>query len=229
MKPKRVIEQYVGRLSPEQASEGITAAQDNARGLLADAVLLLDHGRWARAAALAILAIEEAGKVDVLRAILLARDEREARDEWRDYRSHTRKNAHWIIGHLAAKGARRLEDLRPIVREGSAHPHMLEATKQMALYSDAYGTCRWSRPEREIDEPLARWLVELAQLLSPDEEGSAMTSAAELAVWVKHLKPVWKGDMATMKRALIACYTEAQALGLLKGNITADDMAKFVD
>lgn len=36
--------------------------QDNARSLLDDAQLLFDHGRWARALALAVLAEEEAGK-----------------------------------------------------------------------------------------------------------------------------------------------------------------------
>jgi hypothetical protein len=42
------------------------------------------------------------------------------------------------------------------------------------------------------------------------------------------MKPMWKGDMADMKSALIACYAEAQELGLLKGKHTAADTVKFV-
>src|SRR5262245_39384520 len=109
----KVITQYSGPLSIEQAAEGIRRALENARSLLADAELLVEHRRWARAASLAILAIEEAGKVPLVRALLLARDANELKDEWRAYRSHTKKNVLWILPELAAQGARFLEDLRP--------------------------------------------------------------------------------------------------------------------
>ena len=68
----------------------------------------------------------------------------------------------------------------------------------------------------------------LRELLLAKDEPAAMTSAAELALWVKHMKPVWKGDMAEMKSALIACYTEARELGLLRGKETEAEMVKFV-
>jgi AbiV family abortive infection protein len=227
MEQKRITQQYVGRLTPEQAAEGIAAAQDNARSLVRDAVLLLDHGRWPRAAALSILAIEEAGKASVLRALILARDDLECRDGWRAYRSHTQKNAQWILPQLAAQGARHLEDLRRLFDANSEHPHVLDGLKQIALYTDAYSECQWSSPDAAVEEPLARMLVDLARVFASDEP-SAMTSAAELALWVKHLKPVWKADMAEMKAALIVCYAEARELDLLKGKNTAADMIKFV-
>ena len=59
--------QYRGRLTNRQIAEGMTAAAANARRLLSDAVLLLEAERWPTAAALAILAIEEAGKQAILR------------------------------------------------------------------------------------------------------------------------------------------------------------------
>ena len=44
------------------ADAGQAAIAKNARSLLSDAELLFEHGRYARAAALAVLAVEEVGK-----------------------------------------------------------------------------------------------------------------------------------------------------------------------
>ncbi len=52
-----------GRLTTSQAAVAIQAAIRTARRLLSDAELLRANGRWARATVLAILAIEEVGKL----------------------------------------------------------------------------------------------------------------------------------------------------------------------
>lgn len=200
----------------------------NAHSLLSDASLLLENGRWARAASLAILSIEESGKPAILRGILLARNEKELRDEWREYRNHCRKNLMWIIGDLAKRGAKHLEDLRPIFDEEGDHGERLDAIKQLGFYSDAYGRCHWSLPEEAIDEKFARSLVLIATILAPAEGPGALTSEGELELWVKHMGPVWKGEMAAMKAALLACYAEAKDLNILRGNASPSDMAKFV-
>ncbi len=228
MPKKRVIQQYAERLTPAMAASGIETAMSNARSLLSDAILLLENGRWARAASLAILAIEEIGKPSILRGILLARNEKELRDEWRNYRNHCKKNLMWIIGDLANRGAKHLEDLRPIFDEGSDHGATLDAMKQLCCYSDAYGRCNWSLPDKAIDEKLARSLVQIAKILAPEEGSGALTSEAELELWVKHMSPVWKGEMATMKAALLACYAEATELNILRGSASPRDMARFV-
>jgi len=144
MANRRTITQYTGPLDVEQAAEGITKARANAQSLLADAELLLEHQRWARATALAILSIEEAGKVALIRELLLARDEAELREGWRAYRSHSKKNVLWILPDLAAKGARSFEDLSPVGDPTSDHPQVLDSLKQTAFYSDVYGNGRWS-------------------------------------------------------------------------------------
>ena len=71
----------------------MNAARRNAQRLLADAKTLLGCERWPAACQLAILAIEEAGKVSVLRGISIAGDEEALKRLWRDYRSHTPKKA----------------------------------------------------------------------------------------------------------------------------------------
>lgn len=227
MSKKHAIKQYFGPLTPAKAAKGIEVAMKNASALLSEAQLLLENQRWQRAAALAILAIEEAGKPAQLRAILLARDEKELREEWISYRSHTKKNVMWIFPDLVKKGARHLEEFRPVFDENSDHGQILDAIKQIAFYSDAYGNCNWSLPEDGINENFSKSLVQIAKVLAAGNRDT-MTTEPELQLWVKHLRPVWKGNMADMKAALLACYAEAQNLGVLQGNITASDMVKFV-
>ncbi|KWS82075.1 hypothetical protein AL053_12450 [Pseudomonas savastanoi pv. fraxini] len=88
MKPTK-MESYKGILDCAQVAEGINAANANARRLATDAQTLLDAGSFATAASLAALAIEESGKVSILRAIVLTEDEKALRSEWKRYRSHT--------------------------------------------------------------------------------------------------------------------------------------------
>ena len=90
--PTQDFEPYRGSLTPEEAARGIEVAYANATNLLGDADALLHAKRWPRAAALAILAIEEAGKGGILRGLLLARTDEERKAEWRAYRHHMDKN-----------------------------------------------------------------------------------------------------------------------------------------
>jgi AbiV family abortive infection protein len=77
-KAKRLA-QYFGALGPKQVAEGMNLALQNARRLLQDAQTLFENGRYPSAAALAILSIEEAGKLAVLRELSLARNQQELR------------------------------------------------------------------------------------------------------------------------------------------------------
>jgi AbiV family abortive infection protein len=227
MAKNKVITTYSGPLTVAQAAEGIRLALVNARTLLADAELLLQHERWPRAASLAALAIEESGKQSLIRSLLLSRNEEERRLEWRNYRTHVQKNLAWILPQLVSEGARTLEDLRPIFSTDSDHGNILDSVKQLGFYSDAYGNCHWSDPQEVVGRHLAETLVMVARILVPKTD-AAMTTEGELELWVKHLKPVWKGDIADMKKALLACYAEAEALGVLKGNSSAKEMVKFI-
>jgi len=63
---------------------------------------------------------------------------------------------------------------------------------------------------------MAKSMFTVARLLVK-KGPSPMTTEAELELWVKNLGPVWKGPMAEMKKALAACYAEAEARGVLQG------------
>jgi AbiV family abortive infection protein len=208
--PKKGLNQFRGKLEAAQAAAGMNAASTNARRLLADAKLLLEAGSYPTAAAIAILAIEEAGKVSILRELILARNDKELSEAWRNYRAHTKKNAFWIMPQLAAAGARQLEDLRPMVDENSDHPQVLDQLKQLAFYTDCLGDAHWSQPEKIIQGDLARTLVHTAEVLAAGREVTAL----EIDLWIKHIKPVWKRDMTWMKTALSHWHQEMVSAGL---------------
>jgi AbiV family abortive infection protein len=214
---------YKGVLSPQQIAEGINAAKKNAYRLAKDAKLMFDDGRYPSAVSLAILSIEESGKVSILRGLSLAKDEKEIAECWRDYRSHTKKNVYWILPELAAKGARRLEDLGPIVDETSDHPYLLDQIKQIGFYTDCLGQAHWSIPEDVIEESLAKTLVQTAEVFSKNRDE---ISVLEIELWIKHMKPVWKTNMSAMKAALINWSKDMIENGL--STKEENDMEKFV-
>ena len=85
------------------AAEGIALARKNAAGLIADAELLLENERLPSAAALAILAIEELGKVQIIKRIVLHSDDaKQLKEAWKEYRSHRAKNVMWILPKLVS-------------------------------------------------------------------------------------------------------------------------------
>lgn len=218
--------QYKGKLTPRQAADGIKAAIENAESLLSDAKLLFDNGRYERSVALSVLAIEEAGKISIIRSILLEDDSSFLKKSWQQYRRHTDKNLSWILPELAAKKARHLEDMRPIFDKNSDHGQTLENLKQLSFYTDSFLNSKWSLPKDVIDEKLAKAVLAVADILAKKDK-SPMTSERELELWVKHLKSVWRQDILKMKQALIDCYLEAENLGLHNKGKTKE-MTDFV-
>ena len=119
---KRKLDSYKGKLSVDQVVAGINAAIQNAKRLSEDASLLIEAGRFPSAASLAILSIEESGKISILRSLALAKSDEDIADAWRDYRSHTKKNVTWLLPQLTEQGARKLDDFKPLFEESSDHP-----------------------------------------------------------------------------------------------------------
>lgn len=207
---KKKLNAYQGSLSAAQIAEGMNAAERNARRLLEDAETMLLAGRFPTAGSLAILSIEEAGKVTILRALALSKSHPDLVEAWRNYRSHTQKNVAWILPELAASGARRLDDLRPLFDKTSDHPFVLDQLKQLGFYTDCLGKGHWAIPEEVVDEKLARMLVSIARIFAANR----MHSVREVELWIEHIGPVWKRDAAWMKQALINWHAAMQRAGL---------------
>ena len=207
---KKKLTQYKGKLSAHKIAEGINAALQNAERLADDAELLLEHKKYPSAACLAILSIEESGKVSILRELSIARDGKDLKESWKRYRSHTSKNSAWILADLVKSGARKLEDFRPIFEKDAEHTFLLDQVKQIGFYTDCLGDSNWSIPENVIDEGLSKMMVGLAKIFA---SGKTITDK-EIDLWIKHIGPVWKQNMGWMQQALKNWYCEMQECGL---------------
>lgn len=216
------LPQFRGRLGAADATAGISCARSNAQRLAADAEHLLANGRHASALALAVLAIEEAGKISILRALVLARSDEEARADWKEYRSHTSKNRLWPIIETALHGARRLDDFRGLVADDAEHPAFLDQLKQLAFYTDCLGDRHWSIPSDVIDSELASLIVRTAKLLA---SGAEITQR-EIELWMQHVGPVWKQSKEAMEAALVRWENALQVEGLRPPG--ENQMEKFI-
>ena len=210
---KKLIEPYRGQLSPKEIAHGMNAAGRNAKRLLKDAKLLIEAKRFPTACSLAILSIEESGKLFILRSIATAQDEKELRRRWREYREHRTKNVMWIITELAAKGARTLEDLRPIFDTESEHPAILDTLKQIGFYTDCNGQGHWSEPDSVVDEGLAQKMLIIAEILTPKHE----TTEREVELWIAHVGPHW--GTPEMKKGAVEFYKAMLSEGLAEHRI----------
>lgn len=217
--------QYAGLLSVEQAAEGIQLAATNAYTLYQDALLLSEHKRYPRCVSLCALAIEEAGKASILRAILMESDAKELKELWRQFRRHTAKNAQWIVPELILKGARKQEQLGNVFDNGSDHPAILDDLKQLGFYTDVFSPVKWSAPNSVIDAELAGSILAATSILAGKDK-AGYDHVGELRLWVKYMKPVWKTSMPAMKNALAQIYAEAEAAGIVEAG-SAANMAAF--
>jgi AbiV family abortive infection protein len=219
---RKKLDSYKGKLSVDQVAAGINAAIQNAKRLAEDASLLFEAGRFPSAASLAILSIEESGKVSILRSLALAKTNEDIADAWRDYRAHTKKNVSWLLPQLVEQGARKLDDFKPLFEESSDHPYVLDLLKQIAFYTDCLGRAHWSMPQEVIDESLAKMLIQVAKMFARDKH----VSKTEIKLWIKHIGPVWKRDPSWMKQALCNWYREMQDAGLAPAG--ENEMEKFI-
>jgi AbiV family abortive infection protein len=133
------------------------------------------------------LALEEAGKFQIVLALLLGLGSRE--ELWRAYRRHTEKTAFHNFAIEMRAGVHfpelNQEVLRRI-RDAGPSPQDLDATKQLALYSDCFATTD------DVAVHLPRNLDWKDRCEHVVMEATALVSylrdypPQELEVWVKH-------------------------------------------
>lgn len=99
------IHPYRGDIPAEQIVRGMEAIDRNSREILDDAKLLLENGRYARALALSVIALEESAKKSTLLALYAVQADGKLRKRvWQEYRSHPSK-ASFIVRGPAVRGA----------------------------------------------------------------------------------------------------------------------------
>lgn len=221
---KRHLDSYSGRLRANQTAQGINAARRNARRLAEDAQLLFDNQRYPTAAALAILSVEEAGKESILRQIASATEDNELTGYWKDFRSHTNKNAMWLLPQLVSEGAQRLDDFGKLFEQHAQHKFLLDMIKQVSFYTDCLGKAHWSEPLDIIDKDLAAQLLQVAKVFVKDRN----ITTKEVELWTKHMAPVRSKSSLEQKKALLNWYAELQEFGLTDERHNIVDLLVFL-
>lgn len=219
------LKPYRGKLSIGQIVDGMNAAVRNARRLADDAKTLLDLSRYPTAAALAILSIEESGKVSVLRLMSTASDDRALRRSWKDYTSHRKKNATWVLPSLIEKGDLNLNVIAGVISPKAKHPAILDQIKQLSLYTDCLEGFYWSEPEKVIDKKMAGQIVDDADKWAIKR----MFTIKEIELWVEHIKPVSNGSLEDMKEAMFNLFKAIKKEGLPEvDGVYRDDFLKVL-
>ncbi len=182
---KSAIQSYAGPLNPAQIAAGIEAAQGNAIRLIEDAKVLFDAKRLPSATALAILSMEERGKVTILKRLAGMDDPAGVKTVWKEYRSHRAKNAGWIIPDLVRDGARTMQAMALAVEKDEEHSVILDALKQVSFYTDCLGKQHWSIPTNVVDEALAKSMIAAAELMW----GAKPVAVREIELWAEIVGP----------------------------------------
>lgn len=218
--------QYNQKLTPEKAAEGISAIVSNAHSLIDDAELLYENGRYERATALSILAVEEAGKISIIRSILMEDDQKELSKEWKRFRNHLDKNWGLAFFDSVQQGRKHFDELKSLLTDEKSKKSF-EYLKQLAFYTEFFKNKNWSSPDKVINKDLATTILKSAKVFVGDK-GSSVSTKEELELWVKHLKPVWKKDTNLMKQAVINFYHEAEEKGVLNGKAKTKNAIEFL-
>jgi AbiV family abortive infection protein len=179
------VVRYRGKLSPGQIAAGMNAAARNAGRLVKDAEILFEAKRYPSAAALAVLAIEEAGKLPILRALAVARSNDAIKDGWKSYCSHQTKNVLWLFPLYVLSGIRTLDGFSPLFDPDSKHRKRLDELKQGGFYTDCVGKAEWSEPEEFIDELVAAFVIKTARSLTKVYS----FTEREIELWIEHVGP----------------------------------------
>jgi AbiV family abortive infection protein len=219
---KKKLDAYVGKLNARQVADGINAAAKNAKRLLEDALTLYEKERYPSARSLAILSIEESGKISILRGLILEKEQKDVFEAWKSYRSHTKKNAMWILLDPFKSGARKLSDFQMAVEPDSEHTFLLDQLKQVGFYSDCLGKAHWSIPDEVVQKETVDGILLVAKVLSEKEE----VTTREMELWVDHLGPIWKKSKEQMEAGVVNWYAAMQAEGLKESG--KNEMAEFI-
>lgn len=219
---KKRLAHYNGALTSTQIAAGMNSAMKNATRLAEDARTMLDHRRYPSAVGLAILAIEESGKLRIMREMALSRNNAEIQSSWREYRQHTSKNQLWLLVDSVLRGASKLREFSHLFDPNSEHPYVLDQIKQISFYTDCLGKAHWSVPQDVIEHELATALVEVAEVLSKSRE----VTPEEIDLWIHHMQTVFKTTMDAMERGVAAWDAEMRSRGLLSSD--GPTMAEFI-
>ena len=166
--PLPLENQFKANITFKEAVMGISLAIQNSKELLEDAEILLENDRYPRAVSLAVLAIEEYGKVEKIKQLLLSKQM--VSRLWNDLRSHKSKSFYWMFPLL-----KQMKINDPVIINEFTSPkgdgaNFLDQLKQICFYTEAVNNpekkgCYWWLPSEIADENVAKFYCELARTM----------------------------------------------------------------
>ena len=151
-----LFEKYEGKLSLEEISKGIKFCLENATALLIDAEILFRAKRYPRSLSLLLTAIQEVGKVTILKKMIMISidDTKSWKKLWSEFKSHPNKDLFGYSNKISINFS---------TQPGEAFWHQLlykknyasakEKIRQLSLYSDYISyEKRWWSPEEITEE-----------------------------------------------------------------------------
>ena len=192
------IKQYSGRMTVAQIAAGMNHCQDSATRLLQAARTLYKVKDYATSVSVSVLAIEEAGKLPILRRMLTAVDDVEMRQCWKEFRSHCLKNG-WAKFPACVNSTVQLDDFRCTV-EATDENQKLDDMKQLGLYVDCVGNAEWVCPAEAITDEIAATMLLIADIVCLS--GKA-TSARELEIWKETVGTCLDKPLSEMKKQVV--------------------------
>ena len=209
--------QHWGSLSAEKVAEGVNAAFRNAQELYDEAEILFKQGRFARAASLAVLSIEEVGKVFLLPLLLTTTNKQDLRLIWKGYRNHKHKNNH--VHLQMTKGAPQPLTRHSIPPSASIDRWSdgMEDLKQIGFYTDCTTTTDWGIPSDAIKEAGAAQIMKIASNSLTKYHGlDSFGSVPFLEIWGKHASGMMDMNEDQKHAAFIAVFDEAEKASLIE-------------
>ncbi len=202
---------YVGALTIEEAREGALKAWDNAKRLLLDADALAAQRRHPSAIGLALSAMEESAKGQILVAVASARTEEGRARRWADFRDHKAKIATAMapLGDAASHVRGRQEALRFFRSRPRSWAELREATFYVDCLVGPSGEPMWATPS-VVTAKTCRQMLEAAHLFvrtfpMPPEE---------MALWIEHVLPHVETSSEAFRSAVLRFEEACIAAGL---------------
>ena len=194
---------YGGTLNPFQIAEGIRCVKLNGARLFSDAELLYKQERFPTASSIAILSIEEFGKVPILRRMALATSSNEWRACWKDFANHLVKSLSWMVPFLLKDSQAKTEEQYQMFQE-KQDPQLLNSLKQLGLYVGCYGNAHWSCPDAVIERENADVAMHCARFVSKASQPSPYDAPSALHEWTKHMAGCYSVDHITANNKVVA-------------------------
>jgi len=157
-----------------------------------DAKILFEANRFPTACSIGILAIEEIGKLPILRRMAIAENTEHWKICWRDFSDHLQKSQHWIIPFLV-KNAPSFEEFSDQFYQGR-DADLMNSLKQLGFYAGCYGRAHWADPKNIVEKEQASLVIHSANVLLAGSQPSELDVPSALNAWANHMKGCFSCD-----------------------------------